>query len=280
MKFGITVSTYQTQFGPIIFRDGDLKQNIADIKALGYEGVDLFVDRRTDDELKQFKAMFEDGGVKINTYLAIFLAEMGVKLSEVDTKKRMRDVDLFMKQIDKARLIGANSIALGFIRGGIGENDSYADCEKRLADSLNIVGKHAKENGIVIGIEPINRYELNFLNSVTETVEFVKRYGFECVGILMDTFHMNIEDVSFRESILSAKGLISNVHAPSSHRQATGSGHLDYDEIIGTLMEIGYTGYLTLEAFAKPDANTCAKRSIDFLRAKFDTIEETNRRIK
>jgi sugar phosphate isomerase/epimerase len=273
MKLGITVSTYGTEFGPIIFRDGNLKQNIKDMKDFGYEGVDLFVNRKTDDELKEIRKMFADGGVEINTYLAIFLAEAGVKLSEIDSAKRKRDVDLFMEQIDKAKLMGANSIALGFIRGGIGENDTYDDCAKRLAESLDIVGEHADKQGIIIGLEPINRYELNFLNDVPETVNFIKEHSFKGVGILADTFHMNIEDASFRESILSAKGMISNIHAPGSHRRATGSGHLDYDEIFIALQDINYQGYITLEAFAEPDAITCAKQSAEFIRNKIESLK-------
>lgn len=264
MKYGITVSTYQTQFGPIIFRDGNLEQNVKDIASLGYHGVDLFVDRKTDEELLAIKALFDKADVEINTYLAIFLAEMGVKLSEIDDEKRKRDVSLFKEQIDKAQLIGANSIALGFIRGGIGEGDTYEACMARLTESLNEVGPYAEERGITIGLEPINRYELNFLNRVDETADYIRENGFKGVGALIDTFHMNIEDVSFTDSIRSARGLISNVHAPSSHRRAAGTGHLNYEEIFGALKAIGYDGYITLEAFAEPDAMTCAKISLDY----------------
>jgi len=273
MRLGIAISTYETQFGPIVFRDGNLKQNIKDMKSLGYQGVDLFINKKTDGEIAEIKRMFDDECIEINTYLAIFLAEMGVKLSEIDNNKRKRDVKLFMEQIDKAKIIGANSIALGFIRGGIGENDNYSDCAKRLAESLNVVGEYAYKNEIVIGLEPINRYELNFLNSVEETVEFINKHNFKGVGVLADTFHMNIEDTSFYESILSAKGLISNIHAPSSHRQATGTGHLDYDEIFKALLNINYDGYITLEAFAQPDAITCAKMSAQFINSKLDSLK-------
>lgn len=264
MKFGIAVSTYETQFGPIVFRDGHLAQNIKDIAALGYDGVDLFVDRKTDEELLAIKALFEEGGVEINTYLAIFLAEMGVKLSEIDPAKRQRDIGLFKEQIDKAQLIGANAIALGFIRGGIGEGDTYQACLDRLTDSLNQVGPYAAKRGITIGLEPINRYELNLLNRVDETADYIKNNGFAGVGALIDTFHMNIEDVSFEASIKKAAGMISNVHAPSSHRRAAGTGHLPYEAIFASLKEIGYDGYVTLEAFGEPDPVTCAKTSIEF----------------
>lgn len=274
MKYGITVSTYQTDFGPIVFKDGNLDQNIRDMRGLGYTGVDLFVNRRTDDQLLELKRKFEGEGIEIVTYLAIFLAEMGVKLSEIDGAKRRRDIDFFREQIDKARLMGAGSIALGFIRGGIGEGDTYTDCEKRLADSLHILGAYADKNGIVIGLEPINRYEINFLNTAAETMRFISRYDLSGVGILLDTFHMNIEDLSFRESILQAQGRITNVHAPGSSRAATGSGHLDYDEILGALTEIGYDGYLTVEAFAQPDAYTCAKQSVEFLKTKQQIINK------
>jgi sugar phosphate isomerase/epimerase len=272
MKLGITISTYQTKFGPIIFRDGNLRENIKDMTRLGYRGVDLFTDEKTDQELGELRLMFGDGGVEINTYLAIFLAEKGVKLSEINDKKRLRDVDLYKHEIDNAKKIGANSIALGFIRGGYGEEDSYQACADRLAASLEVLGKHADEQGIIIGLEPINRYELNFINSAIEAVAFMKKYNPPGVGLLLDAFHMNIEDVDINEAIRAASGMISNFHAPGSSRLATGSGHLDYDMIIRSLNETGYDGYLTLEAFAKPDSISCAKESADFLREKISAL--------
>ncbi len=72
MKYGITVSTYETSFGPIIYRDGKLKQNIAEMSQLGYDGVDLFVNRKTDEELLEIKEMFREGNIEINTYLPFF----------------------------------------------------------------------------------------------------------------------------------------------------------------------------------------------------------------
>ncbi|KUK72362.1 MAG: sugar phosphate isomerase/epimerase [Clostridiales bacterium 38_11] len=271
MKLGITVSTYPTNFGPIIFKDGNLRENIREMAALGYHGVDLFTNEKTPQELQDLRILFKDGGIEINTYLAIFLAEKGVKLSEINDVKRLHDIDLYRKEINNAQKIGAKSIALGYIRGEIGEGDSYLACEERLAHSLEIVGKHAAERGIVIGLEPINRYELNFINSVMEAVAFMKKFRPVGVGLLLDAFHMNIEDLDFSESIHAAAGIISNFHAPGSSRLATGSGHLDYDAIISALNETGYTGYLTLEAFPKPDSFTVAKQSAEFLKGKFFT---------
>lgn len=268
MKLGITVSTYQTTFGPIVFRDGNIRQNIQDMKALEYHGVDLFVDQKTDQELRDLRSMFEEADIEINTYLAIFLAEKGVKLSEIDDAKRQRDVDLFREQIDSAYKIGASAIALGFIRGDIGQDDTYEACADRLAHSLEIVGSHAEQRGIVISLEPINRYELNFINSTMEGVSFMQQYNPPGVKLLLDAFHMNIEDLDLEASLQAATGLISNFHAPGSSRLATGSGHLDYDMIISTLHKTGYSGYLTLEAFAKPDSIGCAKQSAVFLQDK------------
>jgi len=239
---------------------------------LGYQGVDLFTDEKTDQELADLRALFADGGIEINTYLAIFLAEKDVKLSEINDVKRQRDIDLYKTEIDNAKKIGANSIALGFIRGEIGELDSFQACSDRLASSLEVVGQHAQERGIIIGLEPINRYELNFINSTMEAVQFMKKYDPPGVALLLDAFHMNIEDLDLYESIRVAARMISNFHAPGSSRLATGSGHLDYDMIISTLNEIGYDGYLTLEAFGKPDPISCASQSVNFLKEKLAAV--------
>ena len=81
MKLGITISSYATQFGPIVFRDLDILKSIETIKMLGYDGVDFFADRRSDSQIDTLRCDFEENQIEVVMYLTIFLAESGLNLS-------------------------------------------------------------------------------------------------------------------------------------------------------------------------------------------------------
>lgn len=273
MKLGVTVSTYSSKFGPIVFRDGDIAKDVKVIKELGFDGVDLFIDRKSDNEIDELRTLFEGEGIEIAMYIAIFLSEIGLNLSCADEAKRKEYVMEYKNQIMLAQRIGAKRMPVGFIRGAKAENDNMDNCLDRLAKSLDELCDFASNKGIKLCLEPINRYEINTLNNVDECMDFIERYNLNKLGLLLDAFHMNIEEASIEGSILKAGKYIEHFHSPDSHRLATGTGHLNYNSILKTLKKVNYTGYLMVEAFPKPDAYNCAAQSIKFLKGKLSTLE-------
>ena len=256
MKLGCTIATYETQFGPIVFKDGKLKENTALMSKYGYESIDLFIKKTTPNQIKEYKDIITSAGMEVSTLLAIYLAESGVKLSETDPLLQRRNIDLMKEQLDNAKLIGGKGLALGFIRGGFSPNETEGDGLKRIAQALHEIGDYADEIGSSIMIEPINRYEINTLNRATDAVDFIRDNQLKGVSLLLDMFHMNIEEKSIAESIIYAKDYISNLHISSSNRYAVGQGHFDYGVIMDTLKKIDYDGYLTLECFAQNPEET------------------------
>lgn len=274
MKLGVAVSTYASQFGPIVFRDGALSENLPLIKALGYEGVDLFVDYRTDAQLDAIKTQFKDNGLEVAMYVAIFLAEQGVNLSARVVTERRASVDAYKRQIENARRLGSRLIPVGFLRGRREDDDPLDAYYERLAESLAELCAFAVACDVVICLEPINRYEINTLNNVAQSLDFIARYELHQLGLLLDTFHMNIEDRSLTESIRVAGDRIAHFHAPDSNRYAAGSGHLDFPALLEALKQVHYTGYLTLEAVPEPDPLTCSRTHIEFLRQALTQVAD------
>lgn len=119
-------------------------------------------------------------------------------------------------------------------------------------DSLKEVYDHSQKEGIRIALEPLNRFETNFLNRADQAVLLSQEVGPDC-GVCLDTFHLNIEEADMLEAIRNSKERLVDFHVADNNRMACGMGALDWPLIVSTLKEIGYTGALTVEFVAPLD---------------------------
>lgn len=265
MKYGITLSTFPTQFGPIVFAGKAVDENLKTIKDLGYQGVDLFVHQMSDAELDDLDALLQKHGLEATMMAAIWFAETGLSLSEPDPQTRKQYVELFESQIDRAARLHTD-MPVGFIRGKRLPDEELSAYHERLAESLKKLTEYATPKSVTLLLEPINRYEINTFHRIGESVEFIEKHRLRGMKLLIDLFHMNIEESSLEGAIESARGYIGHVHITDTNRLAPGQGHLDYETIIAALKRVGYEGYLTIEAFPEPNPYDCAKSGIEYLR--------------
>ena len=119
-------------------------------------------------------------------------------------------------------------------------------------ESLKEIHDHAQKEGIRIALEPLNRFETNFLNRADQAVLLAEEVGPGC-GVCLDTFHLNIEEADMLEAIRNAKERLVDFHVADNNRMACGMGALDWPLIVNTLKEIGYDGALTVEFVAPLD---------------------------
>lgn len=119
-------------------------------------------------------------------------------------------------------------------------------------DSLKEVYAHAQREGIRMALEPLNRFETNFLNRADQAVLLAEAVGPDC-GVCLDTFHLNIEEADMLEAIKSSKERLVDFHVADNNRMACGMGALDWPLIVKTLKEAGYDGALTVEFVAPLD---------------------------
>ena len=116
-------------------------------------------------------------------------------------------------------------------------------------EALRKVAKYAKQFGINLGIEPANRYETYVINTIEDGLKLAKNINESNVGLLVDTYHMNIEEKHIYRSILKAYGKIIHMHANENDRGAPGSGHIDWDEVFRGVKDINYSRFITIESF-------------------------------
>jgi len=119
-------------------------------------------------------------------------------------------------------------------------------------EGLKEVNAHARKEGIRVALEPLNRFETNFLNRHDQALALAEAVGPD-VGVCLDAFHMNIEEVNFRQALQETGDKLFDFHVADNNRMACGMGALNWRDIVGTLKEIGYDGALTVEFVAPLD---------------------------
>jgi len=153
--------------------------------------------------------------------------------------------------IDKAADLGAQALS-GVTYGGIGERSGVPPTETEydnVARALGPAAKHAKSRGLLLGIEPVNRYETHLINTGWQAVEMIERVGADNIFVHLDTYHMNIEEKGAANGILDAREHLKYIHLSESDRGAPGAGNVPWDEIFAALAAIGFKGGLAMESF-------------------------------
>ncbi len=146
---------------------------------------------------------------------------------------------------------------------------------KRCVEGLAAVAREAEQVGIRVAVEVLNRYESDFLTTTADGVRLCRAVGNARLGLLLDTFHMNIEDRRIRDALRSAAGYVHHVHACENDRGAPGSGHLNWIEVRDALRDIGYDGVCTIESY-NPDLPALVERT-SFWRAVAPSQDELAR---
>ncbi|HEY0419626.1 MAG TPA: sugar phosphate isomerase/epimerase family protein, partial [Acetobacteraceae bacterium] len=123
----------------------------------------------------------------------------------------------------------------------------------RVVDGLRQAGAYAAEHGVRLAVEPLNRFETDFCNTTRQAVDLVQQVGSAAVGIMLDTFHMNMEEDDLPRAIRAAAPHLMHFQANENHRGYLGTGHLDWPPICRALSDIDYRGVITLEPFRRTD---------------------------
>jgi sugar phosphate isomerase/epimerase len=264
MKKSIVVSIQPTKFSALAFKE-DFEESIKKVANLGFDGAELAVRNPKDLKVDDVINIIKENNLEVPAIgTGQAYGEEGLSFSDPDKVVRKMAVERIKDQIIFASHFDAQVI-IGLIRGEIEEGVDREKAEEWTIDCLKKCTEFAKEYNVRLTVEPVNRYEGNFINTLNEGVEFIKRVGTSNLGLLADTFHMNIEEVSIYDSIVQAKDYITHIHFADSNRWAPGCGHLDFIKIIQTLKKIDYQGYISAEILPLPDSNSCARLTAEYL---------------
>jgi 5-keto-L-gluconate epimerase len=263
MILSLTITQKGSKFSPIVFQ-GDYATHIEAAAKIGFRAVELHI--------RDPKAIDRDGIVRALEGRKMAVSTIGTGLAWVeerlaftspDGEVRRTAVQRIRDQIDFAGLLGAKVI-IGTIKGPLPENETEKPgARSRALDCLKECAEYAEKKGVPLSVEAINRYETNFLNTAAETAAFISEVGSALVGMHLDTFHMNIEEVSIEEAIRSHAKWLTHMHFADSNRWPPGKGHLDFGSVLRAMKEAGYGGYIGLECLPLPDPDSAARQAFN-----------------
>ncbi|WP_431071455.1 sugar phosphate isomerase/epimerase family protein [Microbacterium phyllosphaerae] len=140
--------------------------------------------------------------------------------------------------------------------------DERAEVVRELRVNLRPVAEEAASRGIVLAIEPLNRYETSVLNTVEQSLDALQPLLGAGVGLALDTYHLNIEEKRPADAVRAAGSSIAHVQVCGSDRGAVGDDHTDWPELLRALDDAGYRGPLGLESFTGENATIAVAASV------------------
>jgi D-psicose/D-tagatose/L-ribulose 3-epimerase len=220
-------------------------------KALGFDLVEIPIESAGDIDYAAAADAYARTGLACTT-CAVMGA--GRDPSHPDPKIQQAGIDYLTHCIDGTAQMGGTMV-VGPLYAAVGRQ-WQATPEQRKADlelaakNLRVAADHAERKGIKLAIEPLNRFETSFINLTEQALELVDLIGSPAVGLMMDTFHANIEEKHLGKAIEMAGPKLWHMHANENDRGTPGTGHVDWDEIGAALKKIKYDGALVIESFS------------------------------
>jgi 5-keto-L-gluconate epimerase len=263
MKLSIVLSTQPTKFSALAYK-GQLSENISQIKKLGYDGIELAVRDPNQLDVDNVISLLKENSLPVSAIgTGQAYGEEGLSFTNPKKEIRKEAISRIKSHIKLAEKFNA-IIIIGLIRGNKDTELSSEIAENWLIDSLKECASANDE--IKFAVEPINSREANLITNVDAGLNLLEKINKKNVGLLLDTYHMNIEEQSMVESIKKTKDKLFHFHVADSNRWYPGAGNIDFQAVLNTLNEIKYDGYISAEIVPMPDPDTAAKNTIEYLR--------------
>jgi D-psicose/D-tagatose/L-ribulose 3-epimerase len=244
VRFGASTFIWESPFGDDKLH---LTQRVA---SLGFDTLEICIEDPARVSADAVRRAADDAGVTI-AVCGAFGPNRDV--SHEESSRRRLGIDYLKTCIDLAAAVGAPNV-IGPMYSATGKTRLLADAAREqqrtwAADSLREVGEFAAASGVGLAIEPLNRFEIDLVNTVEQGLDLCDRIGLDNAGLLLDTFHMNIEEKSIPDAIRAAGARLRHFHACKNDRGAPGSGHVEWDDVFAALAGTGYDGLVVIESF-------------------------------
>lgn len=268
IKIAAMVGTPDLNQETLAVFSGELQVAFHHLSQLGYDGVELMT--KNPDKLNGdlIKCWLENEGLQMVGFCTGHVyGEDNLGLVELDPKVCSQAYHRLIAFIELAGdVFGPGTLVnIGRTRGRGIPNQSSLTLQK-MAEAFHLLAEYAATYQVTLVLEPINIHQATYIHTTQDGIEMVDRVNHPNFRLMVDTYHMNIEDVNIFTSLIQAGDRLKFVHFSDNNRKYPGNGHLDFRCIIQTLGEIRYDGFVSLEIFPLPTPEQAANLSIVYLR--------------
>jgi sugar phosphate isomerase/epimerase len=266
MKLAVCTTTSEVPVPvPVALLSGSFQERLDKAAALGCDGLELMVLNPDQLDVDRVAGEIRSRDLEvaaIGTGAQLFVDQLTLLAQDRTTENRA--LERFGKLVGVAAACGAPIGTVGSFRGKLAGSGERA--RERIVDTLRCCAEKAHSRNVRVALEPLNRYEADFINTAEEGMSLVQEINHPAFGLLLDTFHMNIEEPHLADAVYTAAERLWHLHLGDSNRLPPGKGHFNFSLVVDALRDIGYTGYLSAELLAKPDPDTAARLTMAAMR--------------
>jgi sugar phosphate isomerase/epimerase len=247
---------------------GPFEEKLLKAAEWGADGVELMVVDPGTLDVDALQTDLQENGLEVAAVASGALPfATGLTLLHTDPEKAGQARLRLRELVDFAAGVGAPLVTVGSFRGRLASVGAQG--RDQLVAILREGAVYAAARNVGLALEPLNRYESDVVNNAEEGLAFGAEVGHPALGLLLDTYHVNIEERSWTEPFrrVMAAGRLFHVHLGDNNRLPPGRGLIDFPAIVATLREIEYKGYLSAELLAKPDPDTAARQTVTYMRS-------------
>jgi len=249
-----TMAEFKTSICSASYGRADLFKIVDRVAENGFDGIEITVAYHADPAQtsqsmrREIRSHIERSAMSVSALHFIF--NPGQRMTSDDPSARAEVTRHLDSVVDLAHDLGAPIVVVG--GGGVRRVPADLDRSTGVSRVLEVLGtsaRRAEKQGVLLGLEAINRYETNLALNLAECKRYVEEIRSPAMKVVGDTFHMNIEEASLSQAILDTGRLLGHLQVEDSHRLSPGDGHIDFPPLLRALQKIGYEGYLSFEFF-------------------------------
>lgn len=244
MKFGASTFIWVSPFS------NDTLSLIDKVRDFGFDYIEICIEDPQTIDTRAIRSRLDQTGIE-----ALVCGAFGSDrdISSEDAGIRASGLQYVKTCIDIAAELRSPLVS-GPMYSATGKTRLRSETEKQqqltwAVENLREAADYAAERGIKLAVEPLNRFETDFLNTVEQGLAFFDQVDKDNVGFLIDTFHMNLEEKSIPDAIRRAGAKVFNFHSCENDRGIPGTGHVPWTEVVSALNDIGYGGPVVIESF-------------------------------
>jgi 5-keto-L-gluconate epimerase len=267
MKLSIVIQSPEVKpVLPVALTSGTIDEKLAKAAEWGAHGIEFMSVNPVELDWAEIKNTLQKHKLEASAIASGGMSfALGVTLLNADPDIMKLAKSRLFDMIRMAEALEAPVITIGSFRGRLSQYP--ADGHSKLAEILQEAGQLARPKGVRLALEPLNRFESDFIANAEQGLNYVRQIDHPAVGLLLDTFHVNIEESSWTEPFrqVMAAGKLFHVHLGDNNRLPPGKGLIDFPAIVDTLAELDYTGYLSAELLPRPDPDTAARQTLEYM---------------